>query len=41
MIDYGTIRYERGYASAIATLLFLISIGLNKLIQSRLKRLEA
>lgn len=39
MLDYGTIRYERGYASAIATLLFVVSIGLNKLIQSRLKKL--
>lgn len=31
--DYGGMRYEMGYASAIATLLFLASMGLNKLIQ--------
>lgn len=31
--DYGSIRYEMGYASAIATLLFIVSILLNKLIQ--------
>lgn len=33
LIDYGTVRYEMGYASAIATLLFLVMIGCNKLIQ--------
>ena len=27
--DYGSIRYELGYASAIATLLFLLTIGAN------------
>lgn len=31
--DYGTIRYQMGYACAIATVLFLVIIGLNKLIQ--------
>ena len=31
--DYGTIRFEMGYASAIATVLFLIMIGSNKLVQ--------
>lgn len=31
--DYGNLRFEMGYASAIATLLFLASIGLNKLIR--------
>lgn len=31
--DYGTIRYEMGYSSAIATVLFLIMIMLNKVIQ--------
>jgi multiple sugar transport system permease protein len=31
--DYGTVRYEMGYSSAIATVLFLIMIGLNKAIQ--------
>lgn len=31
--DYGGQRYEMGYASAIATLLFLIMIGMNKAVQ--------
>jgi len=31
--DYGSIRYEMGYASAIATLLFIIMIVSNKAIQ--------
>ena len=31
--DYATIRYERGYASAIATVLFLMSLLMNKLAQ--------
>jgi len=29
LIDYGTTRFEMGYASAIATLLFIISIATN------------
>lgn len=36
--DYGTIRYERGYASAIATVLFLFSLGANKLAQMLISR---
>lgn len=31
--DYGSIRYEMGYACAIATLLFITMIGCNKAIQ--------
>lgn len=31
--DYGTVRYEMGYASAIATVLFCIMLFLNKAIQ--------
>lgn len=31
--DYGTVRYEMGYSSAIATVLFLIMIMLNKVVQ--------
>ncbi len=31
--DYGGVRFEMGYASAIATVLFLIMIGSNKIIQ--------
>lgn len=38
MRDYGSIRYERGYASAIATILFLTSIGVNRLIQRFLRK---
>lgn len=36
--DYGSVRYEMGYASAIATLLFLAGILLNKLIQKLVRR---
>ena len=37
--DYATIRYERGYASAIATLLFLTMIGANQLVQRLLRKI--
>jgi len=37
--DYGGSRYEMGYASAIATLLFLIMILSNKLIQKMISRI--
>ena len=33
LVDYGTVRFEMGYASAIATLLFIVMIACNKLIQ--------
>lgn len=36
LVDYGSVRFEMGYASAIATLLFLVMIGCNKLIQKAL-----
>ncbi len=36
--DYGSTRYEMGYASAIATLLFLVMIGANKVIQKLLSK---
>ncbi|MBR2488963.1 MAG: sugar ABC transporter permease [Clostridia bacterium] len=36
--DYGTIRFEMGYACAIAALLFLLMIGTNKLINILLRR---
>ena len=39
LTDYGSLRYEMGYASAIATLLFLASIGVNKLIQRIIRKL--
>lgn len=38
LVDYGTIRFEMGYASAIATILFIASIALNRLIQKILRR---
>ncbi|GHU53203.1 ABC transporter permease [Clostridia bacterium] len=38
LIDYGTVRFEMGYASAIATVLFFIMIGTNKFVQKLLKR---
>ncbi|WP_309123496.1 sugar ABC transporter permease [Paenibacillus sp.] len=36
--DYGSVRFEMGYASAIATVLFLIMIGSNKLVQKLLSK---
>ena len=36
--DYGTLRFDMGYASAIATLLFLLMIGTNKLVNILLRR---
>lgn len=32
--DYGTIRYEMGYACAIATVLFILMVGTNKVVQT-------
>ncbi|MBO5222546.1 MAG: sugar ABC transporter permease [Clostridia bacterium] len=37
--DYGNVRYEMGYACAIAALLFLISILANKVVQFVLDRI--
>ncbi|VEU82812.1 carbohydrate ABC transporter permease [Acholeplasma hippikon] len=39
LIDYGSIRFDLGYASAIATVLFLIMIGANVLVRNFLRRL--
>ena len=39
--DYGNIRYEMGYACAIATLLFLMMVGINKLVQSLIAKVGA
>lgn len=39
MKDHGNIRFELGYACAIATLLFLVMIGSNKLVQRLLSGL--
>jgi multiple sugar transport system permease protein len=38
LIDFGSIRFEMGYASAIATILFLMMIGTNKAIQKLLRK---
>jgi multiple sugar transport system permease protein len=38
LIDYGSIRFEMGYASAIATILFFTMIICNALIQKMLRR---
>lgn len=38
LLDYGTVRLEMGYASAIATILFLLMVGSNQLIQKLLRR---
>lgn len=38
LVDYGSIRFEMGYASAIATILFITMIGSNKLVQHLLRK---
>lgn len=38
LIDYGSVRFEMGYAAAIATLLFITMIICNKIIQALLRR---
>jgi ABC-type sugar transport systems, permease components len=38
LMDYGTIRFEMGYASAIATVLFCIMLGTNLLTQRLLRK---
>lgn len=38
LMDFGTIRFEMGYASAIATFLFLLMVGSNKLTQKLLRK---
>lgn len=38
LIDYGTMRFEMGYASAVAVILFVMMIGSNKLMQKFLCR---
>ncbi len=38
LMDYGTVRMEMGYASAIATVLFLLMVGSNLLVQKMLGR---
>ena len=38
LVDYGVIRFEMGYASCIATVLFLIMVGCNKGVQRLLQK---
>lgn len=38
LIDYGSVRFDMGYASAIATILFIAMVLCNKLIQWLLRR---
>jgi len=38
LVDYGSVRFEMGYASAIATILFFTMIVINTIIQKMLKR---
>lgn len=38
LMDFGSIRFEMGYASAIATILFCMMIGANKLTQKMLRK---
>ena len=38
LLDYGSTRFEMGYASAIATILFILMVGTNKLVQGILRR---
>ncbi len=39
LIDYGSVRFEMGYACSIATVLFVTMILCNKLVQSFLRRI--
>lgn len=39
LVDYGNIRFEMGYASAIATILFLVMVGSNLVIQALLRKI--
>lgn len=38
LIDFGTIRFDMGYASTIATVLFIIMVGTNLVIQNMLRK---
>ena len=38
LIDYGTVRYDLGYASAIATVLFIIMMTTNLIVRAILRR---
>jgi len=38
LMDYGIFRFEMGYASAIATVLFILMVGTNRLVQRMLRK---
>lgn len=38
LLDYATLRFDIGYASAIATVLFVLMVGTNKLVQRLLRK---
>lgn len=38
LLDYGNVRYEMGYASAISVILFLVMVGSQKLVQRWLNK---
>ena len=38
LIDFGTTRFEMGYASSIATVLFIIMVGTNLIVQKLLRK---
>lgn len=40
MVDHGMVRFEMGYASSIATILFLLMVGCNKGVQKLLQRVS-
>ncbi|MOA49900.1 hypothetical protein D3C78_1728470 [compost metagenome] len=39
LMDFGTIRFEMGYASTIATVLFGMMLGTNILVQKMLRKI--
>lgn len=41
LLDYGSTRFDMGYASAIATVLFLLMVGTNKAVQKLLGKVGA
>lgn len=38
LMDYGTVRFEMGYASAIAMVLFLLMVGANLIVQKFIRK---
>jgi len=38
LMDYGGVRFEMGYASSIAVVLFILMVGTNKIVQRLLRR---